>query len=866
MRNFVFTLTVVVCALLFSASVSAQSVVINKYQNSGTTADIVELLVIQNNLDMRGMILKDFSTNMANDGGGKYQFSNDTLWSSLPAGTIIVLRNNNSAADTTVGGGDFNLDVGLQNTTYFSNAGGTFDIATTEMVMIKAAGSGAAGVTGSIHALAGGTAGAQFTAAPNPKLRATGTSGTGQFVYANNSTQSLADFDGTDATGAATGLTFGAGNNANNTAYINSLRTISRPTTQASNITFSAVGKNSMTVNWTPGNGASRLVVARQGSPVTSSPTDGTFYKPNASFGVGSQVGPGEYVVYSGNGASTGVANLAPNTTYYFAIFEYNGAASTSLYLTTQPATGSQTTTAIYNISGHVDLSGGGNLQNVSVTLTGVPSPATVLTDSNGNYSFNGLLAGGNYTVTPTLNNYSFSPASQTINNLSANAVVNFVATLVGQQPCTYSVTPTSANYGMAGGSGNLVLTTQNGCAWTAQVGDPTWLKLGDVSGQGNANIAFSVSPNNTNSQRSTTVNIQGQIVTITQDAGPYTCTFTLDKTSANFSSDGGTGTVNVTTLNGCAWTAVSNDNWITISAGAAGDGNGAVNFSVAANGDTARAGTITIAGQTVTITQSGSGSGQCPSDGEHMVMGNPSCAQADVNLPLNYLLPKAQYVVGYNRDRGIPNWVSWHLDTSWLGSAPRQDDFRNDPSLPAGWYQVQSTDYSGSGFDRGHHCPSADRTSSIPDNSATFFMTNMMPQAPDNNQGPWEVLESYSRTLVGQGNELYIIAGGTGMGGTGSNGGVTVTVANGHVTVPAYTWKVIMVLPAASGDDVSRVTTSTRVIAIIMPNQQGIRNDDWHNYRVSVDQVEQLTGYDFFSNVPVAIQSVIEAQVDNQP
>lgn len=208
------------------------SVVVNKYQNSNPATpvnDIVELLVIQNNLDMRGMIIKDFSGSMANDGGGKLQFSTDALWSSVRAGTLIVLRTNNSAADTSVGGADYNLDIGLLNTTYFSNLGGTFDIAAVEMVMIKEAGSGAAGVTGSIHALAGGAAGAQFTAAPNPKLRAsTGSSG-GQFVFANNSTQSIADYDGIDATGGATGLTFGAGNNANNTAYINSLRNVGGP-------------------------------------------------------------------------------------------------------------------------------------------------------------------------------------------------------------------------------------------------------------------------------------------------------------------------------------------------------------------------------------------------------------------------------------------------------------------------------------------------------------------------------------------------------------------------------------------------------------------------------------------------------------
>src|SRR5947209_6877808 len=246
--------SVCLCVLACAASSRAQSVVVNKYQNSGTTADIVELLVVQDSLDMRGMFLKDFSSNMANDGGGKYQFSNDTLWSSVPAGTLIVLRNNNTAADTSVGGGDFNLDVGLQNTTYFTNAGGTFDIATTEMVMIKTAASGAAGVTGNIHTLAGGTAGAQFTATTGPKLRSTGTSGTGQFVFANNSTQTLADFNGTDATGAATGLTFGVGNNANNTAFINSLRTgggTGEPTVQASNVNFTSVGATSLTVSWT---------------------------------------------------------------------------------------------------------------------------------------------------------------------------------------------------------------------------------------------------------------------------------------------------------------------------------------------------------------------------------------------------------------------------------------------------------------------------------------------------------------------------------------------------------------------------------------------------------------------------------------
>jgi len=242
------------------------------------------------------------------------------------------------------------------------------------------------------------------------------------------------------------------------------------------------------------------------------------------------------------------------------------------------------------------------------------------------------------------------------------------------------------------------------------------------------------------------------------------------------------------------------------------------------------------------------------PVPSEHLTMGNPSNAVTNVNQPNNYLMDKPQYSMSYSRDNGGPNWVSWHLDTSWLGSTPRQDDFRADTTLPTGWYRVQATDYSGSGFDRGHMCPSADRTITVTANSATFLMTNMIPQLPANNQGVWANLESYSRTLVSQGNELYIISGGQGL---------RFFIANGHVAVPAQTWKVIIVLPVGS-NDVSRVTTSTRTIAVVIPNS-GTINSDWRTYRVSVDQIEAITGFVFFSNVSSGIQAVIEGRVDNQ-
>lgn len=103
------------------------------------------------------------------------------------------------------------------------------------------------------------------------------------------------------------------------------------------------------------------------------------------------------------------------------------------------------------------------------------------------------------------------------------------------------------------------------------------------------------------------------------------------------------------------------------------------------------------------------------------------------MSSPNNYLMIKTQYTLSYSRDKGKPNWVSWHLSSAWLGSNARQDNFAAAASLPSSWYHVGSTSHSG--FDRGHNCPSADRTGSVADNTVTFLMTNTMPQAPRNNQ-----------------------------------------------------------------------------------------------------------------------------------
>ncbi|WP_164928983.1 DNA/RNA non-specific endonuclease [Gloeobacter violaceus] len=239
----------------------------------------------------------------------------------------------------------------------------------------------------------------------------------------------------------------------------------------------------------------------------------------------------------------------------------------------------------------------------------------------------------------------------------------------------------------------------------------------------------------------------------------------------------------------------------------------------------------------------------------EQLLLGNPSRATATPGSVSNYLLLKPQYALSYNAAKGIPNWASWQLNRSWLGRTDRQNDFRPDESLPVSFYRVNPADYTGSGYDRGHLVPSADRTVTAADNSATFLMTNMTPQAPDLNRGPWEKLESYCRELVAAGKELYIVAGGSGELGK---------IGGGKISVPARHWKVIVVLDAPV-TSLASVTGRTRVIAVDMPNTSGIKEVGWREFRVNVDRIEAATGYNLLSGVPKNIQALLESRLDNR-
>jgi hypothetical protein len=169
----------------------------------------------------------------------------------------------------------------------------------------------------------------------------------------------------------------------------------------------------------------------------------------------------------------------------------------------------------------------------------------------------------------------------------------------------TYSLNPTSSIYAAAGGSGSMDVSTSTDCLWTAS-SNVGWITItSGGSGSGNGTVSYTVDPNTAAGSRTGTITAAGMVFTVTQ-AGA-TCAYSLSPTSGDFTSTGGSGSVNIASAAGCTWTARSNASWIIITSGASGSGNGVVGYYVAANNASApRSGTITIAGQDFTVNQSG--------------------------------------------------------------------------------------------------------------------------------------------------------------------------------------------------------------------------------------------------------------------
>jgi endonuclease G len=233
-----------------------------------------------------------------------------------------------------------------------------------------------------------------------------------------------------------------------------------------------------------------------------------------------------------------------------------------------------------------------------------------------------------------------------------------------------------------------------------------------------------------------------------------------------------------------------------------------------------------------------------------HLAFGNPSNASDE---PDNFLIVGDGSVLSYNESRGSVNWVSWRTTRADLGNSLPRPDFRPDPRLPNRFRNIGYYDYSGSGYDRGHLVPSADRFANGKLNEETFMMTNIIPQTGALNQYPWEKLESYVRSEVRKRNgfDAYQIAGGYGEQGFLKN----------KVAVPTNCWKIIVLIPR--GRSIDSIDQRTRIIAVDMPNVDGIENDSWEKYKTTIRAIEEKTGFDLFARLPRELQETIETRIE---
>ena len=198
-------------------------------------------------------------------------------------------------------------------------------------------------------------------------------------------------------------------------------------------------------------------------------------------------------------------------------------------------------------------------------------------------------------------------------------------------------------------------------------------------------------------------------------------------------------------------------------------------------------------------------------------------------------------FVVNFNKDNHTPNYVAWELLKSEVGgSVDRSDDFWQDTTLegcPA------HRDYTGSGYDRGHMCPAADQKWSVQAMHDSFVMANMCPQLHVLNAGAWETLESKERTWAKRDGALVIIAGPI------YEAADTKRIGSIGVRVPSAFFKVLYAVNIAE----------PRAIAFVYPNMNAPGN--MKDYAMSVDDLEELLGYDFYPGLPDDIENKIEAE-----
>ena len=210
-----------------------------------------------------------------------------------------------------------------------------------------------------------------------------------------------------------------------------------------------------------------------------------------------------------------------------------------------------------------------------------------------------------------------------------------------------------------------------------------------------------------------------------------------------------------------------------------------------------------------------------------------------------NELVKHQYFILSYNEEAEQANWVAYDLKKEFLkNNHYKRPYFISDPLV-----KTKSADwrnYKNSGFDKGHLCPAADMAFDLDAYNDTFYTSNISPQSHDFNAGNWNYLEQKVRYWAAKFDGVFVITGGVFNNSKNS-------IGTEKVIVPDYFYKIIL--------DYDHKTLKT--IAFLIPNQK--TNKAFADYAVSVDQVEKLTGIDFFPVLEDRVEDDLERKVDTR-
>lgn len=231
-----------------------------------------------------------------------------------------------------------------------------------------------------------------------------------------------------------------------------------------------------------------------------------------------------------------------------------------------------------------------------------------------------------------------------------------------------------------------------------------------------------------------------------------------------------------------------------------------------------------------------------CESDGANKSgnYNNDFCLAVKIDQGNQLILKRAAYSLSYNLELLIPNWVAWNLTAEHInGNCPRDGKYYEDEDVPLP--RATNEDYQGSGWSHGHMCPAGDNKWDETAMKESNLLTNICPQNAKLNSGLWNKIEQDCRKWAKKYGEVYIVCGPVLLNKEHE------TIGENKIVVPEAFFKVIL-----------RMNPQPSAIGFVVRNNEGKKKRD--QFVNSVDDVERITGIDFFPALPDSIEDKVEA------